>query len=88
MSALDDFIKFIENGSVLTDPIDVSSSMHINAYYDHYFLEDAKRSLAAIRTENERLQIAVEWAEYIFTLMSKSGTSAVEWLREYGKEKK
>jgi len=56
MSALDDFLKFIENGSVLTDPIDATSSMHINAYYDHYFLEDAKRSLADIRTRIAELE--------------------------------
>ena len=46
-----------------------------------------ERIMKDVYDENERLQKAVEWAEYIFTLMSESGTTwanAVEWLKEYG----
>ena len=54
-------------------------------------MTESSKELADLHKDNARLQKAVEWAEYIFTLMSESGTTwanAVEWLKEYGEEKK
>ena len=55
MSALEDFMRFISNGSVLTEPTNPGTSMHINAFYDHWYFVQARDELAQLRTDNSKL---------------------------------